>query len=325
MSRNRLFSRIAVVGLLVAVLAACDLPKPAGEGTVRYRDVVFDSVTKTADLQYGTAPDLAGNPVALKLDLYRPVGDTQKLRPAVIFVHGGSFSGGDKGSGPSADLAALFPKLGYVALSINYRLLGSGCSGSTAGSATCTNAALYAISDAQAAVRWVRQHAAEYGVDPGRIGIGGESAGGITSTGVGMVAENPGAGGNGLYSNRVQGFFSISGGLPGGVNASADDAPGLLVHGTADSVVPYQWSVDTTAALQKVNRFALLQTIDGAGHVPWYEPHRSKMTTQAEYFFYYALDLAHAAGQPVATRRAGEQQLRKLGSLLEKPRFLAKN
>jgi dienelactone hydrolase len=304
-----------VFGLVAVVLAACDQPKPAGAGLVRYRDVVFSSVTRTADIRYGTAPDLDGNPVALTMDRYQPAGDSQKQRPAVIFVHGGSFSAGDKASGPSADLAGLFPKLGYVTFSINYRLLGSGCTGSTAGSASCTNAALFAISDAQAAVRWVRQHAAEYGVDPGRIGIGGESAGGITATGVGLLAENPGAGGNGLYSDRVQGFFSISGGLPNGVYASSDDAPGLLVHGTADPVVPYSWSVDTVAALQKVNRFALLQSIDGAGHVPWYEPYRAKMTTQAEYFFYYALDLAHAPGQSAATRKAGEQQLRKLTAL----------
>jgi Carboxylesterase family len=296
--------------LTVAALAACDLPRPAGEGAIRYRDVVFSAVTETKDVQYGTAPDLSGTPVALKMDVYRPAGDEQTLRPAVIFAHGGSFSAGDKGTGPSADLAGLFPKLGYVAFSINYRLLApTGCSGATAASPACINAALYAISDAQGAVRYVRQHAADYGVDPGRIGFGGESAGGVTACGVGMVAENPGAGGNGLYSDRVQGFFSLSGGVPGGIYASADDAPGLLVHGTADPVLPYQWSVDTVNALQKVNRFALLQTIDGAGHVPWYEPYRSHITTQAEYFFYYALDLAHAAGQSAATGWAAERQM----------------
>jgi para-nitrobenzyl esterase len=316
MKRFSRLATVAVLGVVAVVLAACDIPKPAGDGVVRYRDVVFTSVSRTADIQYGSAPDLSGNPVALKMDMYQPAGDTVRQRPAVIFVHGGSFSAGDKASGPSADLAGLFPKLGYVAFSINYRLLGSGCTGSTAGSATCTNAALFAISDAQAAVRWVRQHADQYGVDPGRVGIGGESAGGIAATGVGLLSENPGAGGNGLYSDRVQGFFSISGGLPNGVYASADDAPGLLVHGTADNVVPYQWSVDTTTALQKVNRFALLRTIDGAGHVPWYEPYRSEMTTQAEYFFYYTLDLAHAPGQSAATRRAGERQMKKLTAQL---------
>ena len=312
--RGRIVRKLLVAGVALAVLAGCDLPKPAGEGVIRYRDEVFGQVTKTADVQYGTGTGADGAPVALTLDVYQPYGDDQRARPAVIFVHGGSFSGGDKASGPSAELAATFPKLGYVAFSINYRLLApkGACSGSTSGSNTCVAAAIAAITDAQAAVRWVRTHAAQYGIDPNRIGIGGESAGGITATGVGLYAENPNGDGEDLtVSPRVGGFFSISGGLPGGIFASADDAPGVLVSGTADPTVPYQWSVDTANALQKVNRLGLLQSIEGAGHVPWFEPHRTHMIQQAEYFFYYALDLAHAQGQPPSVQRALERQARK--------------
>jgi len=304
---------LLVAGVALAVLAGCDLPKPAGDGVVRYRDQVFAAVTRTADVRYGTGAGADGAPVALELDVYRPAGDRESRRPAVIFVHGGSFSGGDKASGPSAELAASFPKLGYVAFSINYRLLApkGACSGSTAGSNACVLAAVAAITDAQAAVRWVRSHAEYYGVDPGRIGIAGESAGGITATGVGLYAENPNNDGEDTtVSPRVGGFFSISGGLPGGIFASADDAPGVLVSGTADGVVPYQWSVDTANALQNAGRLGLLQPIEGAGHVPWVEPHRTHMTQQAQYFFYYALDLAHATGQPSSVRRAQERQTR---------------
>jgi predicted esterase len=303
--------RLALAAVVVLVLAACDLPKPAGDGVVRYRDVVFTSVTRTADVQYASAAGRSGAVEALKLDVYRPQGDTQTERPALVFVHGGGYSGGDKGSGPSAQLAASFPTLGYVTFSINYRLMAppGGCTGATAGSNECIVAAVTAITDAQAAVRWVRTHASEYGVDPSRIGIAGESAGGITATGVGLYAENPNNDGEDTtVTATVGGFFSISGGLPGGTFASADDAPGVLVSGTADGIVPYQWSVDTANALNAAGRLGLLQTIDGAGHVPWVEPHKSHMTEQAQYFFYYALDLAHAAGQPASTRRAGEKQ-----------------
>jgi alpha/beta superfamily hydrolase len=315
------FRRVLALGAAVALLAGCDLPKPAGDGQVRYRDAVFSQVTKTSDITYATATGRTGAPEALKLDVYRPAGDTQTSRPAVIFVHGGSFSGGDKGSGPSADLASSFPKLGYVTFGVNYRLMvtpGS-CSGATAGSNECVLAAITAITDAQAAVRWVRAHAPEYGVDPGRIGIAGESAGGITSTGVGVYSENPNVSGeNTAQSNRVQGFFSISGGVPGGIFVSADDAPGVLVHGTADGTVPYQWSVDTANALVNQGRMGLLQPIDGAGHVPWDTANRAHITQQAQYFFYYALDAAHAAGQSPATKRAGEKQLAKLFAKAEK-------
>jgi dipeptidyl aminopeptidase/acylaminoacyl peptidase len=302
---------LAVVAAAV-VLAACDLPRPAGEGVIRYRDQVFTGVTKTADVRYATAAALDGTPVALSLDVYRPTGDTQTRRAAVVFVHGGGYSGGDKGSGPSAEQAAEFPKLGYVTFSINYRLLAprGGCTGATAGSNECIYAAVMAITDAQAAVRWVRTHAAEFGVDPGRIGIAGESAGGITATGVGLYAENPNNDGEDTtVSARVQGFFSISGGLPGGIFASADDAPGVLVSGTADTVVPYQWSVDTANALVNAGRLGLLQPIEGAGHVPVQEPHRTHIIQQAQYFFYYALDLANAPGQSPAAGAAMERQV----------------
>ena len=182
--------------LAVVVLSGCTVARPAGSGTIRYRDQVFTTVTKTTDVQYGTAPDNDGNPVALKLDVYQPAGDTLTQRPAVIWVHGGGFSGGDKSGGPSADLANTFAKLGYVSFSINYRLLSSGCGGgSNPNTPACTAAALAAISDAQGAVRFVREHAAQYGIDPTRIGIGGESAGAITSAGVGHVRRERQRGG----------------------------------------------------------------------------------------------------------------------------------
>ena len=210
---------------------------------------------------------------------------------------------------PSADLANTFAKLGYVSFSINYRLLSSGCGGgSNPNTPSCTAAALAAISDAQGAVRWVREHAAQYGIDPTRIGIGGESAGAITSAGVGMFAENGNAEGNPSVSDRVGGFFSISGGLPQGLFASADDAPGVLVHGTNDSVVPYQWSVDTAVALLKQGVAAFLEPLDGQGHVPYFEPYKSQIVSQADYFFYFVLDLGHAQGQSAATRQAFDRQ-----------------
>src|SRR4051812_46281118 len=92
------------VGALLVVLAGClayptSLPKPGGAATIRYRDPVFSATTITHDLTYGSAPDTNGNPVALKLDLYQPSGDTATPRPVLIWAHGGSFCCGDKGSG----------------------------------------------------------------------------------------------------------------------------------------------------------------------------------------------------------------------------------
>jgi acetyl esterase/lipase len=294
--------------IAIAVLAGCTVPRPPGDGTIRYRDQVFNNVTVTHDLQYGSAPDANGNPVALKLDLYQPTGDTQTKRPALVWVHGGSFCCGDKTSPEIVDEANTFAKLGYVAVSINYRLLApaGSCSGSTAGSSACTTAALEAKHDAQAAVRWLRANAAKYRIDPTRIGIGGSSAGAITATLVGLFSEDTGSSGNPGYPSTVGAFMSLSGGLPGGLFAGAGDAPGLLFHGTADPVVPFQWSVDTAVKMLNAGVPAFLEQFDGAGHVP-YAQNRDQILTQSDYFFYDFLDLAHAQGQPQSAARAFEQ------------------
>ena len=119
----------------------------------------------------------------------------------------------------------------------------------------CQAAATEAIHDAEAAVRWLRldDTVAAHRIDPDRIGIGGESAGAITATGVGVWAESPGVSGNPGEPSGVQAFMSLSGGLPGGLFVSTGDAPGLLISGTADPLVPYKWSVDTNAALKRAS------------------------------------------------------------------------
>jgi dipeptidyl aminopeptidase/acylaminoacyl peptidase len=298
----------AVAVVATALITGCTLPKPAGDSPLRYRDAVFTDVTKTSDIQYGEAPDANNNPVALKLDLYQPTGDTETKRPALIWVHGGSFSAGDKGNFVPVDVANTFAKQGYVVVSINYRLLGSGC---VANPNSCTTAALEAQHDAQAAVRWLRANAATYKIDPTRIGIGGESAGAITATLVGLHSDDPGSSGNPGYDSTVRGFVSVSGGLPQGLFADSGDAWGLLFHGTADGTVNPQWSMQTEAAMIAAKIPAWLQLQEGAGHVPWVQ-YRSLYLEQADYFLYFALDLAHADGQPAAAARAQTRQLKSM-------------
>jgi predicted esterase len=303
---------VALVTLGVAALiTGCTVPEPPGAAPLRYRDQVFSDVTVTSNLQYGSAPDAQGNPVPLMLDMYRPTGDTQTSRPALVWVHGGSFSGGDKTNLVPVDVANTFAKLGYVVVSINYRLLGSGC---IANPSSCTVAAIEAKRDAQAAVRWLRANAATYGIDPTRIAAGGESAGAITATLVGLLSEDVGSSGNPGWPSTVGGFVSVSGGVPSGVNlANAGDAPGIFFHGTADTIVPSSWSVDTANAMVNAGVPAIVELQDGAGHVPWGQ-YRSLYLQQADWFLYWHLDLAHAAGQPPAAASASEQMLRKLGA-----------
>lgn len=283
-----------VVAAVVALGAACT-PKdqvPPGAAPLRYRDLVFGTVTTTKNVTYGSAVDQQGNRVTLKLDLYRPSGDNVTARPAIVWVHGGSFKSGDKTATEIVDEATTFAKKGYVTASINYRLSTNGCT-STASLLSCLRAISDAMHDAQAAVRYLRATAATYGVDASRIAIGGSSAGAVTALNVGFNPDDPGTSGNPGFSSAVGAAVSLSGAKVLGT-ANTGDAPCLLFHGTADFTTPYQLAVNTVNEATAAGLLALLTTWDGAGHVP-YADHRNEIIDQTTNFLYWELDLTHAA------------------------------
>lgn len=113
------------------------------------------------DIEYGVA---AGE--SLKLDAYVPEGPGPF--PAVILVHGGGWTSGDKSGGSQKGLMAPMheplEKGGYAWFSINYRLAPK-------------HTFPAAVEDIEAAVRWVKAHATEYRIDPLRLALAGESAG----------------------------------------------------------------------------------------------------------------------------------------------------
>ena len=300
--------------LLVAVAAGCSVPPPPGAAPLRYRDVIFPNLTVTSGLTYGSAPDASGNPVTLTLDLYRPVGDTQTSRPAIVLVHGGGFVSGSSTNGAMVTMARAFAQRGYVAVSINYRLLGSGsCASEDPPSQTCVDAAFAAQHDAQAAVRWLRRYAAVYGVDPTRIAIGGGSAGAVTSLAVAVNSGDVGDSGNPGYSSKVGAAISISGFLPHSVASFYDpsDSPILMFNGTADPVVAYTKGVQTAGDLYNAGVAVVFETLEGGGHVPMRD-FGDVIVSQSVNFTYAVLDLAHAAGQPPAAARAFEREAARL-------------
>ena len=274
----------AIVAVALATSGCLPLVTPPGEAPLRYRDAVFGTVETVTNVTYGTATNLSGQTVTLRLDRYTPAGDTANARPAIVWVHGGSFCCGDKGSAEIVDEATTFAKKGYVNVSINYRLEPGGCSAASP-TATCVHAIREAREDAQTAVRFLRTNAAAYGVDPERIAIAGTSAGAITALHVGYsTAEDPTAG--------VRAAVSLSG---ANVLAriGAGDAPALLFHGTEDHVVPYAWAEDTATAAEAADLYVWLTTWQGAGHVP-YAANRSQILDQTSNFLYWELDLKHA-------------------------------
>jgi acetyl esterase/lipase len=302
--------RLVGVVVLVALAAACsgadddgDDAAPSTTSTTeasttttaaaidgRYREEVFDDVVVTADIVYGQATGIDGAPEDLQLDLYVPEGDTETARPLAIVVHGGGFCCGDKSGGVSPIMATHFAKLGYVAASLNYRLLApNGCGGTNTGG-SCTTAALEGIHDGQAAVRFLRDNAEEYGIDPDRIAISGESAGGVMAYGAGTWSDTPGESGTPGVSSAVQAFMSLSGGLPSGLFGGAGDSPGLFFASVGDPIVPYQWSVDSVAALDAGGVIAELITYEGDVHVPFIEQ-RDDIIDRTVDFYFEHLDL----------------------------------
>jgi acetyl esterase/lipase len=286
---------------LIACVLACvafgtagcvHLIPPSGPAPLRYRDLVFPATTTTSNVTYGSAPNQQGQTVTLLLDVYRPQGDTLTSRPAIVWVHGGGFSGGSKTSPEIVDEATTFARKGYVGVSITYRTTPGGCS---VGGVTpaCIQAIFDAQHDAQAAVRFLRANATTYGVDAHRIAIAGTSAGAITAENVAYNAEDPGTSGNPGFSSSVGAAVSLSGAhLFGAITAG--EPPSLLFHGTNDGLVPYQWAVNTVNDAAAVGVNAYLTTWQGEGHVPYAE-HRQQILDQTTNFLYATLDLAHAA------------------------------
>lgn len=270
--------------------AVASEPARAAKGR-RYLDDVFSAVTRKTDITYGSAVDQNGTRVTLRLDLYAPKGDTVRKRPAIVWVHGGGFSGGDKTSPELLDEANEFARKGYVNVSINYRLAPEGCLGTITSS--CITGIVQAMQDGQTAVRFVRARAAKYGIDPTRIAIGGSSAGAITALNVGYNASDPGPGAHQGFSSAVEVVQSLSGAAIG-TNPGPDGAPALLFHGTDDPLVPYAWAQATVEAAHEAGLIANLVTFTGDGHVPYLQ-HRDKIIDKTTTFFYKQLGLAHAA------------------------------
>jgi acetyl esterase/lipase len=284
---------IGIVVLAAALLSSCTIPRPPGDGLLRYRDTVFTDVSKATDLQYGTAPDRDGKAVALKLDLYQPAGDAVSRRPVVIWVHGGGFSTGDKSDG--ADWATAFARRGYVAVSLGYRLLARVvCGGTDPVPDECFTAAYGAQHDAQAAVRWLRGHAAFLRIDPDRIAMAGHSAGAVTSLLVASRPEDPGTSGNPGPPSGIRAAISVAGGLPFNDYITPGDAPAMFFHGTSDPTVPFSWAAANVAAMYEQGVVAAIKTFDGEGH-GLFTQHRDLIHEQSDYFLYFMMDLAHAA------------------------------
>jgi acetyl esterase/lipase len=125
-------------------------------------------------------PDIAYGPHGKRnlLDIYRPQQLPAQPMPVLIHIHGGAWVVGDK-DGQALPLLYHMAANGWLCVSINYRLAPA-------------DRFPAMLSDILHAIAWVKQHAAEYGGDPGFVALTGGSAGGHLSSLAALVGHNPG-------------------------------------------------------------------------------------------------------------------------------------
>ena len=118
--KNRTFINITIMTLFLSF--------PYSQ--LRYKQEVFSEVIKTEDVVYGNAPDIPFDGafewftenIDLTMDIYEGDGDTLTNRPVIIFMHSGGFFTGSHEADDMVALSNSSAKMGYVAVSIAYRL-----------------------------------------------------------------------------------------------------------------------------------------------------------------------------------------------------------
>ena len=231
-----------------------------GQNT-RYLDEVFDEIQKTEDVIYGNSPDLPfiflfewnTQNIDLDMDIYEPAGDTLSNRPAIIFLHSGAFFSGNNNADDMVDLSIQSAKRGYVSFNMNYRL-GLNILSSYSGE----RAVYRGVQDLSAAIRFIRQHSNEYGIDPGKIYVWGSSAGSFIGLHLAFTEDDerpestygsfsdPDLGcidcsGNNLIQNSKPNAVISCWGAIGDLEWIEPDnnVPILMFHGDLDPIVPF--------------------------------------------------------------------------------------
>ena len=271
--RNLLHNATVVVWLALGAAATISAqipqtPKPAPAGVRLVENLAYRE----------------GNPKWV-LDLAMPEKTATSPRAALVIVHGGGWSGGDKTVDQFRDVLFAAAERGYVAVTINYRLKGE------AKFPAC-------IQDVRTAVRWLRANASKYQVDPSRIAAYGQSAGAHLAVLAGLVGDDwpldptpvgsPSARLQACIGAATPTNFDLpdlaSQGqslLPAPTaewkraaspthHVTASSIPVCLIHGTADRIVPFAQAQSLYDTLRAAGGAAAanseLHPIEGAAH-----------------------------------------------------------
>ena len=217
MKKSLLLSFILVAGLNIAF----------GQ---RYSDQIFDEVNKKT-VTYLEDRDL-------QMDIYQAVGDEQKERPVILFVHGGGFAGGARNEPEIMDFCKNMARRGIVAVSMTYTLTMKGQSFSCDQAAENKMATFKHVAlEIADATNYLIANSERWNIEPKLIVLAGSSAGAEAvmhaafwkETQVDLPAEF-----------KYAGLISMAGAIAD-LNWINEESvmPMQFFHGTCDNLVPY--------------------------------------------------------------------------------------
>ena len=266
-----------------------------------YGITVDTAIVYAQGLSHETLNSAASTTMPLLLDAYVPQGAGEN-RPAIVVIHGGGFTGGSRSGWRPVALAEYFASRGWVAFSIDYRVLGdigtvpqqwvdSVMGLDIEPGPLAQSIAIYpAHRDAKAALRWVAAHAEDYDINMDYLTVGGGSAGGITSVGVSVthpgdftaelsMTEDPTLAtthlGQAYEVHTILDFWGsrvsvdLLQGVYGGNRFDPGDPPLFIAHGTEDQTVPYINALFLQSTWNNIGVPHVLHTLQDAGHGPW--------------------------------------------------------
>lgn len=181
----------------------------------RFRDLVFEEVDVVSNIPFGIGQRDEGIDQPLLMDIYAPRGDTLMRRPVIVLAFPGGFTNGARDDPEMVVMATRFAQHGYVAASIDYRLI----RGFPSSTAELEVSVLRAVHDMRAAVRFFREDAAGnnvYGTDGVNVFVGGISAGAVMAANVGVLDEGDEVGGN------IAAFLAANGGIAGNSSTNTE-------------------------------------------------------------------------------------------------------
>lgn len=296
--------------MLLTVLSSCEKDDTSNiiisdsmtvKSSSTYSVVVEQNVKYGEGLSHQTFNSTSYSIMDLKLDIYKPANNTRK-KPAILLIHGGGFSGGDKSDVNIVNLANYFASRGWVAFSINYRLQSNKGTVPTKWIQYAQNSvpladqsqflALYpAHRDAKAALRWLIANANKYNIDTNYITVGGGSAGAVMATTLGItntidytneisITSDPSLATTNLSSNNYT-IKTILDFWGSGVAVTANnniygynrfdhtDAPIMIAHGTNDQTVQFSEALLLKDIYTSSDAIYVLYTLENRGHGPW--------------------------------------------------------